>query len=223
MWHIVVKQGSVGWTSDDSPVMKSGGAWALGTRDWKSLEENKDKVFSKPEEVPPLPEYVSAKPATRPATTQTTKPADTEPVGGGGEKALLHDAEGNWYFDGKSALRVIDKDGKQSMWPLPATAVGDAQPWLVKTSDGLLFLFNQSGRFLRIRPTPNSQEPFELEATFTRKIPSGTPNRIWLDPAGRIVMAFGTNQLVILFPQGYIPPQTDRIIPANEQDVAVEE
>jgi len=76
---------------------------------------------------------------------------------------------------------------------------------------------------LRIRATPNAAEPFELEATFSRNIPNEPPTRMWLDPAGRIAIAYGGNQLAILFPLGFIPPATDRIIPANEQGMAGED
>ena len=36
------------------------------------------------------------------------------------------------------------------------------------TKDDRLFLYNQKGRVLRIKPTPAASKPFELEATFTR-------------------------------------------------------
>ena len=77
---------------------------------------------------------------------------------------------------------------------------------MLGTADGKLFLFNQPGRVLRIKPTPDGPEPFKLEATFTRKIPNvETPTRIWMDPAGRIIVAW-ESQLAIMFPGGYIPP-----------------
>ena len=43
------------------------------------------------------------------------------------------------------------------------------------------------------------------------------PQRIWLDPDGRIVIADKT-QLSILFPTGRIPRSTLSLIPANELD-----
>jgi hypothetical protein len=223
VWHVFVKQGSVGWTVDDWPVMKSGGAWALGTRDWRALDDKTDKMFSAPEDVPPPPEFKvdlpATAPSTNPATNPTTSPAPIAP----GEKPLLHDADGNWYFDGKTALKVISKTGKVTIWPLPGTAVGESAPWLVRTPQGLLFLFNQPGRLLRIRPTLKEAEPFSLDATFARNIPNERPTRMWVDPDGRIIIAYGGNQLAILFPLGFIPPATDRIIPAGEQDMAGEE
>ena len=142
-----------------------------------------------------------------------------------GEKSLLRDADGNWYFDGKTSLKVISKTGKLTTWPLPgaAAAAGEAEPWLVRTNEGLLFLFNQPGRLLRIRPTPGGPQPFELEATFSRNIPNRPPTRMWLDPEGRIIIAYSGNELAILFPLGFVPPATDRIIPAGELGMANEE
>ncbi|HEV8604926.1 MAG TPA: hypothetical protein VGQ99_06150 [Tepidisphaeraceae bacterium] len=223
VWHIIVKQGSVGWTADDWPVMKAGGAWALATKDWRSLDEKTEKVLSRPEDVPPPPQYVPDIPTTLPSTAPTSNPT-THPAPNTliapNEKPLLHDPDGNWYFDGKTSLKVISKTGHITIWPLPGPAAGDAEPWIIRTPDGLLFLFNQPGRLLRIRPTPDAHQPFDLEATFSRKIPNDPPTRIWLDPAGRIIIAFAGNQLAILFPHGFIPPATDRIIPAGEQGMA---
>jgi hypothetical protein len=52
-----------------------------------------------------------------------------------------------------------------------------------------------------------------LEATFTRNIPSADAvTRVWLDPAGRMIMAYG-NKLAIMFPQGYIPPDIMNLLP----------
>ncbi len=223
VWHIFVKQGNVGWTGDDWPVMKSGGAWAMGTRDWRALDEKTEKMFSAPEDVPPPPDFKLDLPATAPSTIPTTHPTTSPALIAPGEKPLLRDADGDWYFDGKTSLKVISKTGKVTIWPLPGTAVGEADPWLVRTSEGLLFLFNQPGRLVRIRPTPNASEPFALDATFSRNIPNEPPTRMWLDPDGRIIIAFGGNQLAILFPLGFIPPATDRIIPAGEQGMAGED
>ena len=69
-----------------------------------------------------------------------------------------------------------------------------------------MFLFNQPGRVLRIKPTPDKPQPYKLDATFTKRIPNEDhPNRIWLDPAGRIIIATGGNTLSICFPAGRIP------------------
>jgi hypothetical protein len=81
----------------------------------------------------------------------------------------------------------------------------------------LLFLFNQSGRLLRIRPTPataeDESEPFKLEATFTDNIPNtDTPTRVWLDPAGRIDFVTDESTLTITFPAGHIPKEISRMM-----------
>src|SRR5258706_16155099 len=220
VWQISVKQGSVGWTADDSPVTKSGGAWALGTRDWRALDEKTEKMLSAPEDVPPPPEFKLDLPATAPSTNPTTHPATSPTPVPPGEKPLLRDADGNFYFDGKTSLKIISKTGKITTWPLPGPAVGDAEPWLVRTPQGLLFLFNQPGRVLRIRPTPNASHPFALDATFSRNIPNERPTRMWLDPDGRIIMAYGGEPLAILFSLGFISPATDLFFPVGEEGVA---
>jgi hypothetical protein len=132
-----------------------------------------------------------------PTTASTTLPSLGEPI--------LVTADGTRYYDGQKTLCAIDPGGRQTMWPLPAIATGQAPAHLVQTADGRLYLFNQGGRMLRIRSTPSQPEPFEIEATFTRDIPDTADLiRMWLDPAGRIDVEWG-HQLAILFPAGYIP------------------
>ena len=52
-----------------------------------------------------------------------------------------------------------------------------------RAGENRLFLYNEPGRLLRIRPTPTGPEPFNLEATFTWRIPNvDKPDRLWVDP-----------------------------------------
>ena len=120
---------------------------------------------------------------------------------------MLVDPEGNHYYGGLTDLRVVSNTGRTVSWPLPPIACGSGAVTLVRANDGKLFLFNQPGRVLRINVTPGFAAPFKIEATFTQDIPSvDDPTRIWLDPAGRIDMAWG-NHATVLFPKGYIPPE----------------
>lgn len=149
----------------------------------------------------PSTQVASSQPTTAPATSQGTV-ASSQPA----EAPILIDADGRKYFDGRQILRVIEKDGRDISWKLPANATGSDPAVLLRTIDGILFLFNQSGRVIRIKPTPDAPEPFAVEAVFTEKIPKPDKiQRIWLDPAGRIVMAYDTHTLAILFPEGRIP------------------
>jgi hypothetical protein len=62
-------------------------------------------------------------------------------------------------------------------------------------------------------------EAFRLEAAFTKNIPdSDSAARIWLDPAGRIVIAHDTDTLTILFPTGQVPPDIARLMPDIAKD-----
>ena len=135
---------------------------------------------------------------------------------------LLTNRDGTRYFGGVTELRVVPRDGPETVWPLPAISQGkeDSPVHLVRTpTDGRLYLFNQPGRVLRIKPTPEEAEPFAVEATFTKGIPSiASPTRVWLDPAGRIIVAYET-KLATLFPSGYIPPQIrQKIIGAEDAE-----
>jgi hypothetical protein len=123
-------------------------------------------------------------------------------------------ADGTRYFDGRTSLVMIEKSGRETRWPLPPSAIGIMDPpTLIRTGDGKLFLFNQPGRVLRIAPTPDGPEPFKIEATFTKDIPnSDRPARIWLDPLGRIDIAYNANCLAILFPSGHIPTEISQMM-----------
>jgi hypothetical protein len=130
------------------------------------------------------------------------------------------DAEGARYYDGTSKLIVVDAGGKRIVWELPAIASGNAaKVWLVQAKDGAFYLFNQPGRVLRLKRTPDGPEPFEVVATFTKRIPSNPKiTRVWLDPANRIIVAHGS-QLAILFPDGYIPPPIAQMMPADQLEL----
>jgi hypothetical protein len=212
VWQIVVNKGTVGWSKDDWPAQKDGEhTWALGVSAWRAMDdEKKEPFFSKAEQAPVMEGYTPAA-----STRATTTAATTREV----EKPLLRDAEGSWYFDGKTKLKVIRRDGSQVVWPLPAVANGEGEARLIQAKDGVLYLFNQPGRVLRIKATPGGPEAFKLEATFTRKIPNvSNPTRIWLDPFGRIVMAYEGNRLAILFPEGFIPQGTQGMMLVGEEE-----
>ena len=115
---------------------------------------------------------------------------------------------------------MIDPDGRETVWTLPGSAATDSTfpVVLIRTPDGLLFLFNERGRVVRIKPTPDGPEPFVVEATFTHRIPNSDIRRIWLDPAGRIIIAYEGNRLAILFPSGRIPSQIATLILAGDDE-----
>jgi hypothetical protein len=165
-------------------------------KDWRPVDP-KEKIFSGPTDA------AAAVPATPQPTTAPTTSAAILRLG----PPILITSEGTQYYDGQKSLVVVNHRSGAAIWPLPATASGTAVPHLVRTSDDRLYLFNQGGRILRIRPTPARQTPFEIEATFARDVPdTNDPTKVWLDPAGRIDFEWG-KRLTIFFPSGYIPRQ----------------
>jgi hypothetical protein len=222
VWDVAMDQASAGWTADNWPALKNGGAWTLREFGTQVLDETKEKMLTEPGDVPPAPTVTESPPATRvatsapatthPATTQAAATAPALPAG----PPLLVDAQGNRYYDGLTTLTVVDRAGQQTIWPLPARATGDKVLALLKVKDGRLFLFNQPGRAVAIRPTPGGDEPFSLQALFSKHIPAiDAPTRIWLDPAGRIDIVYDGNKLTVLFPEGRIPKDIATMIPAG--------
>lgn len=206
----------VGWDQDNWPAVKRTGAWALNEDGWRPMKRA-EKLYIDPSAPPAAPPPASA-PATTAASTgpatSSTGPAD-EDIG----PPILVDRYGSRYLDGRNRLVVVKRDGERIDWPLPPTATGTlAKVHLVRMPDGLLFLYNQPGRILRIRPTPDDAEPFVLEATFTRNVPNAdNVLRMWVDPSERLIMAYGT-KLAIMFPHGYIPPAIASKIPPGQMD-----
>lgn len=185
VWQLAIAE-SVGWDKDNWPVIKNGAAYALGESDWRGLDKD-EKFFTRPDEIP--------------SAGSTTSPTTAASV----ERPILLTPDGTRYYGGLTDLKVIEPDGKQTIWPLPPSANGAGPVTLIRARDGRLFLFNQRGRVLRIARTPAGEEPFKLEGTFTHNIPSVSKfTRIWLDPAGRIDIEWA-NRLAVCFPDGYIP------------------
>jgi hypothetical protein len=240
VWKLDIAKGSVGWDRQDYPVIKRGGAWVLKEEGWEPLDEAKDVMITEPV-APPVSQPVSAPATWRAAATAGRVGTVGEAGGQDGAGAapappILVTKDGTSYFDGRKTLRIVDRAGKQTIWNLPAAASAgagagagpgaagagsDVPVHLIRTSDGRLFLFNQPGRVVRIKATPGGSEPFEVEAVFTHRIPNvDAPTRIWLDPAGRIIMAYEKTRLAILFPVGRIPQPIQLLITAKELEDA---
>jgi hypothetical protein len=196
VWLIQGEDQVVGWTRDNWPARRSGGAWALEANRWRPLGAD-EPFYSDMKQVP--------------ATQATTQPG-----------ALLVDKSGRRYFGGQTALRIVEKDGRDREYPLPPLVQGTLQPVLIE-AEGRLLLFNEPGRIVRLRYDAGAAAGLAVEATFAHRIP--VPQqlmRLWLDPAGRIIMAYDRNKLAVLFPAGYIPKPIWDMMPASEQDQAME-
>jgi hypothetical protein len=196
--------------------------WALEESNWRVIDPNKEKVFTERSDVPKIQapprkakvttqQTAATKESTTntqhtPATTQAASAPSTREAELAGQELIFVGADGTQYFDGKQSLNALRPDGTVVLWPLPVSAVGDGKVTLLQSKEGFLFLFNSPGRIVRIRPTPDEAEPFQVEATFTRQVPNDAdPLRIWMDPANRICIAHG-NHVTILFPIGRISP-----------------
>lgn len=235
VWEVTADE--VGWTRDGWAVEKAKFTYAVRENGWQQLDQS-ETVFSKPQDVPPPvepgpPEFPatnpsvnpstnpSTNPPTRPAVAATlpsTDPATSSPTTESSLTPILTDRNGNRYFGGLTDLTIVSRAGKETKWDLPPIANGQGPVWLVRTSNGRLFLFNQPGRVLRIKPTPGGSEPYVLEKVFTHHVPTvANPTRVWLDPDGRIIMAWD-NHLAVFFPAGYVPPAITQLMNVEESE-----
>ena len=191
--------GAVGWDDHDNPAVRHG----------------PPPVPNAPADAPPryalTADGWTALAPTEPFHTDPPVPRPTT-----GPAVLLKAPDGTTYLDGRTAIETVDPAGHHARWPLPPEAVGSIDPTLLRTDDGLLFLYNAPGRLLRLRPTPGGS--FKLEATFTTDIPNADrPTRVWLDPAGRIDFAVDPHQLVVTFPAGRIPKPIADMMPGEHR------
>jgi len=210
VWVYIQREGSVGWTNTNWPAVKPNGVAVLDAVAWR--EPTKDELFYERESDMPLP-------ATKPTTVASTGPATTQEAA----DLILIDNDGTRYYDGSNTIRVKPPGGNEITWNLPPAACGNGDVWLFHCGDDRFFLFNQPGRVLRLRRTPDATEPFILEATFTRNIPNVDNtntwiDRIWLDPAGRLIIAYNNNALAILFPTGRVPPEIRQMMPPEKEE-----
>jgi hypothetical protein len=237
-WQLPNSAKPVGWDKDHWPVIymdvrPKPVPWALIQGGWRVIDPQKETVFVDPKDVPrqtpPPPRATTAPTTTTTPSTATTTAATAPTTQDSAPDAadfLLLAPDSTAYYDGKESLRLVKPDGSIITWPLPSHAVGTlSKPTLLRTGDGLLFLFNEPGRILRIRANldPDTSDfregepPFQLEATFTRKVPNdATPLRIWLDPADRICIAHDQTHITMFFPLGRIPPALSSIMPVEE-------
>ena len=243
-WELPHSAGKVGWDKAHWPVIFIDAQpkpipWALQESDWRVIDPAKENVFTEPGDVlvptfPPLPVRKTAattSPSTTTAPAGTTKPATTMATTGPSTREAELDAEiaglgtpllitpdGTRYYDGRQTLKILKADGSLTSWPLPDKAIGTAKPTLLRTSDGLLFLFNEPARIVRLREN-NAEDggaPLEFETVFTRKVPTdASPLRIWLDPAERICIAH-SGGITVFFATGRIPRSIAEKMPADD-------
>jgi hypothetical protein len=235
VWTMAWQDGHVGWDDHGWPATDHGGAFALHEQEWVSMKSEKDgdgfhqdlegtlAAIREDDLGVRASAVIGDLSATIAATTQaaTASAATTGPA----EALLWREADGSRYWGGVTSIGVRDVDGRRREFVLGGDLAGtaDPAPRMIGAPVGggqrRLFLFNLPGRVIRLRETPEGAEPLVVEAIFTRRIPAPTSyQRVWLDPAGRIDMAFDGNHLAILFPAGQIPAAIEEKMPQQQLD-----
>lgn len=195
IWIYAVDEGgSVGWNSQDWPAIKFGGAWALVNDAWDPLDETKTKYITEP-----------------------PTPLSALGIGQTLGEPILVEKDGTRFHGGQFDLRMTRPDGKRVVWPLPPEAMGMGRVFLARAGEDRLFLFNARGRLIRIRQMKDGPEPFKMEQVFTKNVPNvDRPTRMWVDPKGRLVIAFEGRKLAIAFPDGKVPQDIAKIMTAKD-------
>ncbi|MEM8875769.1 MAG: hypothetical protein AAGD32_16100 [Planctomycetota bacterium] len=147
---------------------------------------------------------------------QPEKPEDTV-LSGPGDAPKMPDgvigrsADGTTYGGGIDTL--VHGDAELT---LPPEARGSIEKPLVFEIDGdpdKLLLWNAPGRLVRLK---RDGDELRVVATFTHAIPNTELiDRMWLDPAGRLCIAWDGTQLVIAFPTGEVSSEMASMMPAR--------
>ena len=112
-WVIVTEKGTAGWDSrrlSRRRTTRHEGRWELQTDGWKALDE-KDAFLS---EVPPATQPTNP-PSTQPATHLTSRPATAPAL----DNPIFTSTDGSRYFNGKTALIVLDKNNAKKSGRCP--------------------------------------------------------------------------------------------------------
>jgi hypothetical protein len=144
------------------------------------------------------------------AKMQTAAPPEGGP--------LLIGPDGTQYADGRNNISVTSAGGKTQIVTLPEDCVDseNVRPWLVRDGDGHLFLINAPDQIVRFRIDPAGGLP-AIDAVFKKSMPMiHDIQRVWIDPAGRIDVAYDKSHLEIIFPTGQIPAGiSDQVLPQD--------
>ena len=137
------------------------------------------------------------------------------------EGFLATGPDGETYLGGITELRVRAKDGTETTWPLPPEAAGSGVARAVVDAKGRLFLFNRPGRVVRIERAKEADEPFQVVGVFDKsQLPSATPRRVWMDPAGRLCALYFDDSVAVMWPDGRVPPAMREKMPVESGDDA---
>ena len=96
-------------------------------------------------------------------------------------------------------------------WPLPDAALGSAGRVFELPGEARRFALAEPGRVVRLEV----EDGRLVEAgVFTAGVPNvREPDRLWLDPAGRLVWAYDGQRLAVAFPSGEVPASIASMMP----------
>jgi len=215
---------TTGWDARDFPAYKdkAENVWVIDEFGFHVQDKAKEKFLFERSDIPRPVAPSSTRPSTSIASSRPSTSAPTSRPWVEADAPLLVQPDGTAYYGGLQDLRVVKPDGSTTDWHLPPECRGTfTRPWLAADKDDRLFLFNEPGRIVRLRPQPApATQPFKVDATFAHNIPNEEPTRMWVDPANRLVIVHDGNQAAICFPAGVVPEAMADKIPGDTKDAA---
>ncbi len=85
---------------------------------------------------------------------------------------------------------------------------GSQDVWLVPDDQGRVFVLDRPGRLTRFNADGSA-------TNFDELLPPRPARLAWMDPAGRLCVAFGDDTVAVLWVDGFVPPAIRRIMPSQ--------
>ncbi len=227
LWPIVVDGGHVGWTSDGWPILRKGGTWKIGPAGFQPVDPTKVTTHTADQPGEGDPAAPDAAPGAAPGAAPdaaAVAPALDAPVAAPPAippEPILITSDGARIYLGSDTIRIIRLDAAGAIAldrtsTLAPAALPSAQwktPRLFEATPTRFLLFATPGQISCL--DLDDTGAFSLATVFTRNVPHTTaPIRLWKDPAGRIVLVYDVNKMLLMFPDGEIPRALRTLVPS---------
>jgi hypothetical protein len=112
---------------------------------------------------------------------------------------------------------TVEVDGSPKAFALPPELLPVEQPaHVTSTQDGRIWAVVKAGAIDRLRV---DGDRLVVEGSFTRNVPADAlPAAVWVDPQGRLILAYPPGRLLVAFPTGRVPRAMANMMPARDDE-----